>query len=378
MVPQALILSAMIGFSTSWSVTPAGPEYGGTVLVTAHIEEDDFVFVREDGRESASYEILASLDDGAYSRAGGTLDKGSLPFDSILELSGIEPGSHRLIVVLRDLESGRRRTSESTVEVPQLNPDSWSAGGLSLDDGPSNRISGRVAARWQVFPPTLADTDPDSIEVAYLLRSESGVVASEGWMTGDGNGLYSADIALGGLEPGSYELLAAAVLGDAVVAASGSSLDVRSDWDVWGRDAGVTRMLIRPIATSSELHALDEAGSESERFAAMSEFWQERDPNPLTETNEYMQSYLARLDLIMDRFTVAGVVQGIATDMGRVYALLGEPDIVEDMPFELGSIPYQIWTYFSPSLTVVFVDDDGYGMYEMTTSWDDVRRAHEH
>ena len=55
----------------------------------------------------------------------------------------------------------------------------------------------------------------------------------------------------------------------------------------------------------------------------------------------------------------------------------GEPDIVEDMPFETETPPYQVWTYFSPSLTVVFVDDDGFGLYELSTPWSEVRRVYE-
>lgn len=108
----------------------------------------------------------------------------------------------------------------------------------------------------------------------------------------------------------------------------------------------------------------------------MSQFWQEKDPTPMTPVNEYLDMYLERLDYIMEHFSTAGTI-GIDTDMGRVYALMGEPDILEDMPFETDDIPYQVWTYFTPAITVVFADEYGIGIYELVTSWAEIRRAYE-
>jgi GWxTD domain-containing protein len=376
-VLSAILFSAVCGFSVAWSVTPAPVGETGSVTVTATLEEGDFVFVRENGRETASFELVSSLDEGGFTRAGGTVSMDQLPLERQLELRGIEPGTHRLLVVMRDLESGRRRTSEGTIEVPQLHADAWSSGALTISGTPgTGRVSGTTSATWQVFPPTSSEVSPESLEVAFLLRNDRGLAASEGWMTAGEGQDYSCDIPLSGLEPGEYQLMVAALLGNEVVAAAGASLPVRADWDVWGRDGGTTSTMVRPLATSAELDAIDNAGSAGERYAVMSEFWQDRDPNPLTPENEFLDTYLDRLDVIMDRFSVAGII-GITTDMGRVWALLGEPDVTEDMPFETGTYPYQVWTYFSPSLTVVFVDQDGFGLYEMTTPWIEVSRAYD-
>src|SRR5512137_3076437 len=108
----AILFSAVCGFAVTWSITPAPADGTGTVTVTAMLEEGDFVFVREDGRESASFELVASLDEGGFTRAGGAVEMDQLPLEQQLELRGIESGEHRLLVVMRDLESGRRRISE--------------------------------------------------------------------------------------------------------------------------------------------------------------------------------------------------------------------------------------------------------------------------
>jgi GWxTD domain-containing protein len=369
-----MILSALCGFTVNWSVTPAPVDGTGAVTVSATLEEGDIVFVRENGLETASYELVSSLDDGGFARAEGTIGIDQLPLEQQLELRGVEPGTHRLLVVMRDLESGRRRTSEEIIEVPQLHADAWSSGALTVSGSGSGRVSGTADAAWQVFPPVSGQVAPESLKVAYLLRNDRGAVASEGWMIPSGAQGYTCSVPLGGLEAGEYELLAAALIGDEIVAAATVNLPVKVDWDVWGRDGGTTATLVRPISSSAELDAIENAGSEGERYAVMSVFWQSRDPNPLTPENEFLATYLERLDVVMDRFSVAGI-DGVTTDMGRVWALLGEPDVIEDMPFETDTYPYQVWTYFSPSLTVVFVDQDGFGLYEMTSPWDDVRRA---
>jgi len=370
-----MVVLAVCGFSVAWSIVPAPSGGTGTVTVTATLDDGDFVFVHENGLETASYELVASLDEGGYSRIGGTVSSGQLPVEQQLVLGDVEPGRHRLLVVARDLESGRRRTSEETIEVPQLHSDAWSSGALTLSGSHSGRVSGTAEAAWQVFPPTSSgQVRPESLRVAYLLRDDRGVVAAEGWMDSTDAQGYACSIPLTGLDAGTYDLLAAALVGNSVVAAAGVSLPVRADWDVFVRDTATTETLVRPIATSAEIDAMEKAGSQGERRAVMSEFWARRDPNPLTGENEFLDAYLDRLDVVMDRFSTSGI-SGITTDMGRVWALLGEPDIVEDEPFETGTYPYQVWTYFSPSVTVVFVDRDGFGLYEMTSPWDDVRRA---
>lgn len=370
------ILVTICGFQLGWSIVPAGDGAPGSVRVSAVLEEGDFVFVRENGTETASYEVVASLDQGGFTRSGGSIERSDLPAEITLDLGGVEAGVHQLLVVARDLESGRRRTREGTIEVPMLQADLWSAGGIQVVTGPSGRAAGLITASWQVYPPTESGITSDTLDVAWVLRGESGLVLGEGWMQSEGNGLFSTTVDLDGIEAGTYSLLGAALNAGEVAVAAGTSLEVRPDWDVWGRDGDETRALVRPIALNDEIDALDDAGSESERRAVMSEFWQQRDPTPYTSENEYLDVYLARLDVVMDRFSVFGI-KGISTDMGRVYALLGEPDIIEDMPFETETPPYQVWTYFSPSLTVVFVDDDGFGLYELSTPWSEVRRVYE-
>ncbi len=369
----AAVLLSVTGLQLGWTVVPATDAEPGSVAVTATLEEGDLVFVHESGREAASFEIVASLSGGGFARDGGTVVPSDLPSSRSIVIEGVEPGSHDLTLVFRDLESGAAVTRSARLDMPVRMSGSWSSSALQLSGG-SSRVAGEVGFSWQVFQPS-GEQFPDSLRAGYILRDSRGNAAAEGWMEPEGENRFHVLADISSLPSGEYDLLTAAILGTGVVAASALSLDIREDWDVWGHDAGTTARLVRPIATSQELDAIEDAGSEAARRAVMSEFWQSRDPNPMTRRNEYLEVYLERLDHVT-RFSALGS-PGITTDMGQVYALLGEPDIITDMPFETETLPYQVWTYFSPAITVLFVDRYGSGIYYLETPWMDIRRAYE-
>lgn len=181
---------------------------------------------------------------------------------------------------------------------------------------------------------------------------------------------------IGHLDAGKYYLLAAAVSDTEVVTDSRTVLQLYQAWDIWGENADLTETLVRPIAHSSELSALRNAEGQSSRRAVMAEFWHRRDPSPGTVRNEFLEMYLARLDNIEEKFTMLNTM-GINTDQGRVYALLGEPDIIDSRPLETSTLPTQVWTYCSPAIEVYFIDHDNCGVFELATDWEEVQSIYE-
>jgi GWxTD domain-containing protein len=242
-----------------------------------------------------------------------------------------------------------------------------------MPEGPV-RASGSIGIAWNVYVPDGAE----SPRGAFALLNSATEVVREGWFEGaandDGVVSFSADVLLNGLPKGRYRITAAALNGDELVASASSSVSLLESWDIWGDDPEVTSTLIRPIASASELRELSRAGGQGDRNSVMADFWNRRDPNPATRANEYLQEYLRRLDHIAREFTTTGV-QGINTDRGIVYAKMGEPDITASYPFEVGDYPYITWEYFTPSLSVTFVDQAGYGFYELVEDWETVNRA---
>lgn len=125
---------------------------------------------------------------------------------------------------------------------------------------------------------------------------------------------------------------------------------------------------LRYIATSEEMQRLKEAKQE-ERLQVWVDFWRSKDPTPQTVENEIQQEYYRRLRYANANFTISKK-EGWRTDMGRIYVIYGHPDEVERHPFERERKPYQIWYYYKRNIKVVFVDESGYGEYEIESIYE--------
>lgn len=92
------------------------------------------------------------------------------------------------------------------------------------------------------------------------------------------------------------------------------------------------------------------------------EFWRRRDPDPLTEINEFKDQYFRRIEEANRLFK--GVRPGWLQDRGRVYILVGPPDSRLQYPIGKYSRPHEVWHYgFFP---VFFIDRNQSGEYELT------------
>lgn len=369
-----LVLATLTGFGVSWTTVPAGPNRSGSVTVTVAIEHTDLVSVYTSGAGVASYELTVGTG-GRYARAGGQVDESAFPVVEEMLFDGLPTGTHRVEAALLDLETGERVVQRMDVVIDSTSTETWSSAGLRLSPSGTARAAGILTILWDVYPPL----DAGPIGAAYAVLDRDLNAMREGWMDlvreDEGVASYTASIPLGGLERGVYRVNTAVTgQGSTVMATSSSTIRLLSSWDLWGDDPRETVTLIRPIATSREITDLQNATGPGQRQAVMSEFWLRRDPNPATRENEFLDAYRRRLDYIERSFSRVGA-RGILTDMGIAYAKLGEPDMVEDHPFRTGGYPYQVWTYFTPSVTLVFVDRTGFGNYELDGDWRDVNRA---
>lgn len=370
----AVTIIALTGFTLNWSSTPASEDSTGSAVVTVTIEEGDLLAVNTEDGSRVNYEITATIDGSGFLRIGGRQVDGSFPISEVLEYGSLQQGGHMVAVTLTDLESGSVRRAREEVFVDSFDSGLWTSGAIRREpDGPV-RASGYISISWNVYRPDGSGVP----SAAFALLDGNTEVVREGWFqveeTGDGSVSCSTRVVLNGLPKGRYRITAAALIEGEVVSSATSSVTILESWDVWGDDPEVTTTLIRPIASSHELRELERAGGLGDRNSVMADFWNRRDPNPATRGNEFLQEYLSRLDYVTREFSTTGT-QGINTDRGIVYAKLGEPDIIQNFPFELGMYPYITWEYFSPSLSVTFVDQSGYGFYELAESWETVNRA---
>lgn len=124
---------------------------------------------------------------------------------------------------------------------------------------------------------------------------------------------------------------------------------------------------------------------ERENFIAI--FWQNRDPDPDTEENEYREEYYERIAYANQHF--ASGIPGWRTDRGRIYIRWGKPDSIESRPsggsyerpsYEGGGsttvYPFETWFYrhldgIGDGIEVEFVDPTGTGEYRIARNPDE-------
>ncbi len=369
---------ALSGFTLSWSSSPSRIENTGSAEVTVNISEDELLQVSSDSGFTVSYEISATIDGENFIRQSNTLTNSTFPVCEMLSYNSLVEGQHVVTVTLTDLESGAASSKEIEFTVDAVNSDLWSSSGLRVTPDDIVRSSTIVKLLWSVYLPLPQSDLEVNPRAAYALLNEDAEVVLEGWLTGElvesGMVSYKKDISVSGIQKGRYRFTVVALLEDSLVASSSSSITIIDSWDLWGNNSDETTTLIRPIASAHEIAELERAGGLGDRNSVMADFWIRRDPNPSTSENEYLELYLLLLDFISREFSTTGI-RGINTDRGVVYAKMGEPDLIENHPFEIGNYPYILWEYFTPALSLSFVDYDGYGYYVMDESWSVVDRA---
>ena len=119
---------------------------------------------------------------------------------------------------------------------------------------------------------------------------------------------------------------------------------------------------VRYIITKAERKIYLEL-PDSEKKGFQVEFWNLRDPDPVTEENEFKEEYFRRIDEANRLFH--GGTPGWLQDRGRIYILIGPPTERLTYPMEAHSKPREIWYY--GNFPVIFVDELGTGDYQLVT-----------
>ncbi len=134
------------------------------------------------------------------------------------------------------------------------------------------------------------------------------------------------------------------------------------------------------IISPDELNAWKKLKTDEEREQFIAIFWQNRDPDPDTEENEYREGYYERLAYVNEHF--ASGTPGYKTDRGRIYLKFGKPDEVDSHPAggmyqrdlsegggSTSTYPFETWWYrHLPGrldTQIEFVDPTGSGEYRI-------------
>ncbi len=115
------------------------------------------------------------------------------------------------------------------------------------------------------------------------------------------------------------------------------------------------------------------------------EFFGPKDPDPLTERNEFFDEFVARVDAVYSRFDEDPGIPPWKTARGRVYLEYGEPSnrVAQYFPADegfattnlgspsfAGEPPYEIWSYQTTGFVYLFVMENRFGAWRLIYSTD--------
>jgi GWxTD domain-containing protein len=154
--------------------------------------------------------------------------------------------------------------------------------------------------------------------------------------------------------------------------------ELKKAYEVWlSEDVSI-------IITAAERAAFEKLETDDEREQFIKTFWDQRDPDPDTQENEFKEEHYERLAYANEHFTSGK--PGWMTDRGRIYVKFGKPDGIESYPagslyqraaYEGGgsttTYPFEKWFYrYLPSVgsgvEIEFVDPTGSGEYRLARS----------
>jgi GWxTD domain-containing protein len=393
-------------FSTDAAIQPGA---GGApeVRIDYRLARSELLFQRTPDGYRAAYEIRAIFyhDDKDKLIAGDsftrelrvaryaeTVMQGT---DIIDQVSFRVPaGKYKIQVDLTDLTAERTSSTTFEFEVPDapagpiwftdltlgtLRPDSLrrEPGRIEVEPNPSRRYGdnlSRLVVTGEVVDGRPA-TAPDSIyRLHYEVRSDVRTAVATGDTLLPRRGARTPFLirpALQVLDPGPYDVFVelsshlppAAKGKKPVPIRQEKSFTVEQSASTTAIDPRTALEVLRYVATEQELREMDRLRTSEERNAYWAEFWRRRDPSPETGGNEAMDEFYKRVQYANQHFSAG--VQGWKTDMGHVYIRFGQPDEVVRNPFRFEGPPEEIWYYYRERLSFFFVDNDGFGRYEL-------------
>jgi GWxTD domain-containing protein len=141
------------------------------------------------------------------------------------------------------------------------------------------------------------------------------------------------------------------------------------------------------IITDEERSAWQKLKTDEEREQFIGIFWNQRDPDPDTEENEFKEQFYERVAYANEHFSSGK--PGRMTDRGRIYIKFGKPDSIEshpsggpyERPFHEGggsttTYPFEKWFYrhipnVNNGVELEFVDPTGSGEYRLARNPDE-------
>jgi GWxTD domain-containing protein len=385
-------------------------------VLTLSMSNRALAFVREGDRYRANYQVRLDVRPDA-SMAGArtrsiasdevvrvaTFRETARTDESVLFTQAIvlAPGRYTLAVAVRDVGASRSSVVDAPLTVPRLGPGTVSTPVLAYEVTPRARLD--TLPRLVASPRAAVVFGQDSLVPVYVEAYAAGGPDAPARTTlrtairvGRGPELWRDTISLErrvvsvsdaataplALYSGVVRVpVARAGIGvvslDVVRAeagAAGAGPDsVRAPLFVsLGEELPVASFeemvdYLRYYATAERLRVLRDTTPEA-RAGAWATFLRETDPVPATAQHEGLREYFTRLRAANTRFREEAT-SGWLTDRGTAFLAFGEPDQILDPngPAQNVRGRTQVWEYREPRVTLVFVDQSGFGRWRLNT-----------
>jgi len=281
----------------------------------------------------------------------------------------LKPGKYRLEVLITDLKTQNRRKQVREIDMSRLSEGTWMLGDLyfaddSLQEARSDEMPEAVYVGFS------ASGVEGRYPFSYILRS-GGQILKHAKFDVDlvkEKHEYFFPVKTSDLSYNQYYLTMKAVV-DSVEYFR--EIPLRVQWGgsnvlIPNLDDAIEQMRYLShtgyFSTKEYRKIMNASGNEQKEF--FTETWKKIDPTPHTENNELMNEYYYRVNVADQRFS--GHRDGWRTDRGMIYIIYGEPDAIEEHHMEIDTKPYMIWYYYSVNRSFIFVDQTGFGDFQLT------------
>jgi GWxTD domain-containing protein len=372
--------------------------------IFSQIPTQNLQFVKKNGEFRARYELSIALFDWNEFLVVGSSYKDTVSTASIEEIDTLDPfqlvrfaflvesGVYEAQVRLTDLESRRYFSFKKEVKVPD-----YAKAGLQVSDlqiatsiETSNEESILAKSNRKIFPnvPRIygpefntlyvyaeiynLDYSPEKLNKDFVVTFS--IQNNNGFETNSKEFYYkkpgescavSVGIPIDELVSGQYTLiLNVEDLDSAQKVQKSTHFNIVRPFFKF-TDYEFTKLVrqLSYVASSNEIEYLTSL-SKPERAQGMYKFWQQRDPTPGTEQNEFMLDFFRRLNYANEHFyNVRG--EGWETDQGKIYIRYGRPDYIDRISSAISNKTYEVWEYTRMNRKYLFVDTWGFGEFRL-------------
>lgn len=372
--------------------------------IFCQIPTQNLQFVGENGEFCASYELSIALVDWNDYLVEGSSYRDTVKAPSFEKVENIDPfqlvrftflvesGEYEAQVRFTDLETRGYFSFKKKINVPDYGNSELQISDLQIASSitASDEESILVKNDRKIIPnvPRIFGNElntlyvyaeiynlcysPEELNkkflVAFTIQNESGFkIKSEtlGYKKPGESCALSVGIPIDELEPGQYKLiLDVEDLDSAQRAQKSAHFNIVKPFFKF-TDKEFTKFIrqLSYVASSNELKYLKSLARD-ERAHGVHEFWQEKDPTPGTEQNEFMLEYFRRLQYANEHFHNVGG-EGWETDQGKVYIRHGPPDFINRFSSATNNKTYEVWEYHKLNCKYIFVDDWGFGEFRL-------------